>query len=61
MTKSEILRYLYSCVCYKHKNDISPQITKSAYEKETLLFKNAVIFLRDLDKENKVFIKERKE
>lgn len=55
MTNEEILRYIFVCVCYKHNNDISPCITKSAYEKENLLFEGAIEFLEKLDKENKVF------
>jgi len=58
MTEEEILRYIFTCVCYKHANDKSPQITKSATEKENLLFESAVDFLKKLDKENRVFIKE---
>ena len=58
MTEEEILRYIFTCVCYKHDIDISPQINKYAYEKENLLFKSAVEFLKKLDKENKVFIEE---
>lgn len=58
MTDEEILRYIFVCVCYKHSNDKSPQITKSAYEEENLLFESAVEFLKKLDKENKVFRKE---
>ena len=52
MTEEEILRYIFTCVCYKHDIDISPQINKYAYEKENLLFKSAVEFLKKLDKEN---------
>ena len=55
MTKDEILRYIFVCVCYKHNNDISPYITESACEKENLLFKSAVEFLLKLDKEKIVF------
>ena len=60
MSDEEILRYLFACVCYKHTNDMSPQIIESAYEIENLLFESAVEFLRKLDKENKVFIRRRK-
>lgn len=51
MIKDEILRYITLCVIYKHTNDISPQITKSATEKENLLFKWAIEYLKKLDKE----------
>ena len=53
MNKDEILRYITLCVSYKHNNDISPHITKSAEEKEDLLFESAIEFLEKLDKENK--------
>lgn len=58
MTDEEILEYIFVCVCYRHTNDMSPQITKSAYEQENLLFESTVEFLKKLDKENKVFRKE---
>lgn len=61
MTEEEILRYIFTCVCYKHDIDISPQINKFAYEKENLLFESAVEFLKKLDKENKAFINTIKE
>ena len=51
MTKDEILKYIGLCVSYKHNNDISPYITKSACEKENLLFENAIEFLEKIDKE----------
>ena len=54
MTEEEIFRYIFTCVCYKHNNDISSLITESAYEKENLLFENAVEFLKKLEKENKI-------
>ena len=57
MNEEKILRYLFVCVTYKHSNDKSPQITKSAVEEENLLYESAVEFLRKLDKENKVFIR----
>lgn len=59
MSDEEIIRYLFVCVCYKHTNDTSSQITESAYEKENLLFECSVEFLKKLDKENKVFIRRR--
>ena len=52
MTKEEILKYIFLCISYKHNNDISPYITKSACEKENLLFENAIEFLDKLEKEN---------
>ena len=52
MTKEEILEYIFLCISYKHNNDISPYITKSACEKENLLFENAIEFLDKLEKEN---------
>ena len=55
MTKDEILRYIFVCVCYKHNNDLSPYITKSACEKENLLFESAVEFLQKLDEEKIIF------
>ena len=58
MTKDEILRYIFLCVKYKHDNDISPCITKSAYEKEDLLFEGAIEFLENCDKENSELKKE---
>lgn len=61
MTKDEILRYIFVCVCYKHNNDISPHITKSARKKENLLFKSAVEFLLKLDKEKIIFNKTKAE
>ena len=51
MTKEEILEYIFLCISYKHNNDISPYITKSACEKENLLFENAIEFLDKLEKE----------
>lgn len=54
MTKDEILEYLFVCVCYKHNNDLSYQITKAALEKENKLFESAVKFLIRLDKEKHV-------
>lgn len=52
MTEEEILGYIFSCVCYKH--NASSLITKSACEKENLLFENAVEFLKKLEKEKKL-------
>ena len=52
MTKDEILRYIFLCVKYKHDNDISPCITKSACEKENLLFEAVIELLDKWDKEN---------
>ena len=52
MTKEEILEYIFLCISYKHNNDISPYITKSACEKENLLFENAIEFLDKLEEEN---------
>ena len=34
MSKEEILRYIFSCVSYKHMFDLSPRITDSAQKKE---------------------------
>lgn len=58
MCKDEILRYIVCCVNYRHTNDLSIQITKSACEHEDVLYKCAIDFLRQLDKDNKVFVKE---
>lgn len=51
MTKEEILRHIISCVIFRHNNDISPNITKDAREKENLLFKSAIAFLENMGKE----------
>lgn len=56
MSEEEILRYIFSCVSYKHMFDLSPQITESAKEKEDLLFSSAVFFLRELGKGKNVFV-----
>lgn len=56
MSEEEILRYIFHCVSYKHMYDLSPRITKSAQEKEDLLFSSAVFFLRELDKNKNVFV-----
>ena len=58
MSEEEILRYILSCVSYKHMFDLSPRITKSAQKKEDLLFRSAVFFLRDLGKGKNVFVEE---
>lgn len=55
--KEEILRYIFSCVSYKHMFDLSPRITDSAQKKEDLLFSSAVFFLNELSK-NKILIRE---
>lgn len=55
MSEEEILRYILSCVSYKHMFDLSPQITESAKKKEDLLFSSAVFFLRELGKGKNVF------
>lgn len=57
MIKEEILGYITLCVIYKHTNDVSSQITKSALEKENLLFESAIEFLEKFDKENEQHIK----
>ena len=54
--EEEILRYIFSCVSYKHMFDLSPQITESAKKKEDLLFSSAVYFLRELCKNKNVFV-----
>lgn len=51
MIKNEILKYIISCVIFKHNNDISPNITKDAREKENLLFESAIEVLKKLNKE----------
>ena len=58
MSEEEILRYILSCVSYKHMFDLSPRVTKSAQEKEDLLFSSAVFFLRELGKGKNVFVEE---
>lgn len=58
MSEEEILRYILSCVSYKHMFDLSPRITESAQKKEDLLFSSAVFFLRDLGKGKNVFVEE---
>lgn len=58
MSEEEILRYIFSCVSYKHMFDLSPQITESAKKKEDLLFSSAVFFLRDLGKGKNVFVED---
>lgn len=44
--KEEILRYIFSCVSYKHMFDLLPRITDSAQKKEDLLFSSAVFFFK---------------
>ena len=56
--EEEILRYIFSCVSYKHMFDLSPQITESAKKKEDLLFSSAVYFLRELCKNKNVFVED---
>lgn len=58
MSEEEILRYILSCVSYKHMFDLSPQITESAKKKEDLLFSSAVYFLRELSKNKNVFVED---
>ena len=58
MSKEEILRYIFSCVSYKHMFDLSPRITDSAQKKEDLLFSSAVFFLRELSKNKNVFVED---
>ena len=58
MSKEEILRYIFSCVSYKHMFDSSPRITDSAQKKEDLLFSSAVFFLRELSKNKNVFVED---
>ena len=58
MSEEEILRYIFSCVSYKHMFDLSPQITESAKKKEDLLFSSAVFFLRELIKSRNITIED---
>ena len=58
MSEEEILRYIFSCVSYKHMFDLSPRITESAQKKENLLFSSAVFFLRELGKGKNVFVED---
>ena len=58
MSEEEILRYILSCVSYKHMFDLSPRITDSAQKKEDLLFSSAVFFLRELSKNKNVFVED---
>ena len=58
MSKEEILRYIFSCVSFKHMFDLSPRITDSAQKKEDLLFSSAVFFLRELSKNKNVFVED---
>ena len=58
MSEEEILRYIFSCVSYKHMFDLSPRITDSAQKKEDLLFSSAVFFLRELSKNKNVFVED---
>lgn len=57
LTKGAILEYIHYCVWYTHKNDLAFHITKPVQENENLLFESAKEFLRELDTDNKVFIK----
>lgn len=56
--KEEILRYILSCVSFKHMFDLSPRITDSAQKKEDLLFSSAVFFLKELSKNKNVFVED---
>lgn len=58
MSEEEILRYIFCCVSYKHMFDLSPRFTKSAQEKEDLLFSSAVLFLRELSKSKNITVEE---
>lgn len=58
MSKEEILRYIFSCVSFKHMFDLSPRITDSAQKKEDLLFSSAVFFLKELSKNKNVFVED---
>lgn len=58
MSKEEILRYIFSCVSYKHMFDLSPRITDSAQKKEDLLFSSAVFFLRELSKNKNITVED---
>ena len=57
MSKEQILRYILSCVSYKHMFDLSPRIT-GAQKEEDLLFSSAVFFLRELSKNKNVFVED---
>lgn len=56
--KEEILRYIFSCVSYKHMFDLSPRITDSAQKEEDLLFSSAVYFLRELCKNKNITVED---
>ena len=58
MSEEEILRYIFSCVSYKHMFDLSPRITDSAQKKEDLLFSSAVCFLRELWKNKNITVED---
>ena len=58
MSEEEILRYIFSCVSYKHMFDLSPRITDSAQNKEDLLFSSAVCFLRELWKNKNITVED---
>lgn len=58
MSEEEILRYILSCVSYKHMFDLSPRITESAQKKENLLFSSAVFFLRELGKSKNITVED---
>lgn len=58
MGYEEILRYIFSCVSYKHMFDLSPRITDSAQKKEDLLFNSAVYFLRELYKNKNITVED---
>lgn len=53
----ELLRYIVSCVMYKLNYDSSYKITKEATKIEKALNKEALVWLKQFDKDDKVLVK----
>jgi len=58
MSEEETLRYILSCVSYKHMFDLSPRITERSHKKEDALFSSAVFFLRELGKSKSITVED---
>lgn len=55
-TNEAALKYIIHSVFFRHKYDKSCQITQKAEEHEVKLFKDALLYLKQFDKENKILV-----
>ncbi len=55
-TNEAALEYIIHSVIFRHDHDKSCEITQEAKEHEVKLFKDALLWLKQFDKENKILV-----